>query len=295
LKQAEHHSIVEITSSSDELIHGLFGQALTWVLESLSTLENENIVPSQAVWNINANAYGKIIPGVLVPLKNPPTGNLVLNDPVSCKMVDLKMRSSDPFALNNESFKQAHELLNRWFSIEPSITARVPHAISERWGGIHYRGTDKQTDQNETEPVSKREFLTLVVDFCDQHNFEGLFVCSDEQGFVAEVAAALPFLQISSIDQFRSSDSRTLHFDQIPETEKGKQMMASFAMSDVVALSRCGHVLKCSSALSAWAKILRPKCVLHQVAITKHPWFPLSVVAMYEARSEAAKRIMARV
>jgi hypothetical protein len=134
-----------------------------------------------------------------------------------------------------------------------------------------------------------------VVDFCDQKNFGGLFVCSDEQGFVAQVAAALPDLQIKSIDQIRSADTRTLHFDLIPETEEGKQMMASFAMSDVVALSRCGHALKCSSALSAWAKILRPDCQLHQVAITKHPWFPLSVVKMYEAKSDAARKIMVRV
>lgn len=295
LETINNNSVITVTSNSNELVHGLFGQGLTWVLESLCTLENERVLPNHVIWDINAKAYGQVIPGVLLPLQRPTPDQLIRDETTNHPMVDLKHRSSAPFALETESFRQAHDLLHRWFSIEPSISDRVPQAINQHWLGIHYRGTDKQLDKNETEPVSKSEFLTLIVDFCEQSAFEGLFVCSDEQGFVAQVAAALPNLKITSIDQMRSADSRSLHFEQIPETQQGKHEMASFAMSDVVALSRCGHVLKCSSALSAWAKILRPECQLHQVAVTKHPWFPLSVVPMYEPKSDAAKRIMKRV
>ena len=284
----------KITSEPNELTHGLFGQSLTWVLESLVQLEREGIDPSVTSWNINTRSYGCIIPGVIIPKAS--TSNASANNHANTlSMVHLKQSAGEPFALEEKSFRQAHDLFHRWFSIEPSILERVPEEINDQWLGIHYRGTDKQLDQLETEPVSRDHFLTLIIDFCNQREFEGLFVCSDEEGFVDDVAHALPHLKITSIDQTRSKNGGALHFHYIPGNDDDKLSMASYAMSDVVGLSRCGHVLKCSSALSAWAKILQPNCQLHQVAITRHPWFPLSVVNTYQAQSVSAQKIMNRV
>lgn len=284
----------KITSDPQELVHGLFGQGLTWVLECLVELEKDQIHPRQVLWDINTRSYGRVIPGVLIP-KHTNTYDSAIGQIPTLNMVKVKHMSEHSFALKDESFQLANDLLHRWFSIEPSVLSRVPESVNSQWLDVHYRGTDKQLDQFETEPVSRDEFLTLVLDFCEQHEFKGLFICSDEEGFVDEVAEALPALRIASIDQFRSKDSRSLHFDHIPESDEDKLLMASFAMSDAIGLSRCGHILKCSSALSAWAKILRPDCQLHQVAVTKFPWFPLSVVQSYEAHTEAAKQIMRRV
>ncbi|MFT5573173.1 MAG: hypothetical protein ACI9FR_002106 [Cryomorphaceae bacterium] len=72
-------------------------------------------MPSHTMWDINANAYGKIVPRVLLPLESTPINDLVQDDLVIHKMVDLKNRSADPFAPEAESFTQAHDLLNRWF------------------------------------------------------------------------------------------------------------------------------------------------------------------------------------
>ncbi len=284
----------KVTSKADGLVHGLFGQALAWLLESLVELEKLGIHPSETDWHIDTRSYGCVIPGILLPKGNNKT-TLTASLMETLSMVKLKQSANEPFDLEESSFKRAHDLLHRWFSIEPSVLARVPDDINERWLGVHYRGTDKQLDHYETDPVSQTDFITLVKDFCEQRKFEGLFVCSDEDGFIAELATAAPDLKISSIDQLRSESSGSLHFDHIPDSSEEKLSMASHALSDVVGLSRCGHIIKCSSALSAWAKILQPNCQLHQVAITRHPWFPVSVVNMYKAHSDSAQEIMRRV
>lgn len=262
-------------------------------MECVIAMEKAHIKPEDVLWNIDTRAYGKVIPGILNPKSTWGTPDQH-ETPVELDLYAYKSGYGHRFALDESSFTLAHNALHRWFRLSDVSIGMVPEGLTDAWLGAHYRGTDKQTDTNETDATSIDSFIVFMEDMCQRFSFEGVFICSDSSAFIDQMGDSFHGIPVMSIKQERSSDERSLHMDLIPDDDTKKFEMALVAMADTIALSQCGHVLKCSSALSAWAKVLQPRCQLHQVAVTRHPWFPVSVVPMYQPASAAAKKAMGR-
>jgi hypothetical protein len=62
----------------------------------------------------------------------------------------------------------------------------------------------------------------------------------------------------------------------------------------MLALSKCNKIIKTSSALSAFSKIINPSTKLYTVSAMKKPWFPSVIAEKYETNSEEIKKILKR-
>ena len=138
------------------------------------------------------------------------------------------------------------------------------------------------------------EFIILAKDFLASRDFDSIFICSDEAGFSDRVRTFFSNMEILEIEQLRSKDSTPLHVKGSKSTDSFCKEIMLNALRDVIALSKCATVLKCSSALSAWAKIINPKCDMYQVSAMKQPWFPTGAITPYVPRTDIAKAILYR-
>jgi hypothetical protein len=234
-----------ITTSPDELRQGLFGQIVLWVFELLPYLHARGIFP---LWDIKSRLYGTepdytVIPGVFDLAYSPSEG--------PCAEVRLAtLRDAHASVLGGGDWDYLTGLWHSYFRI-PGRTqsAATQIALPPNTLGIHYRGNDKNRKSWDTNPVSPDDFLTLAANFLGTHpDVTTIFVATDEFSFVAKARRALSPLPIINLGEvgFHKASQNIAH--------KGDR-----ALLDCVVLSRCTYVLKCSSALSGFAKVLNRK------------------------------------
>jgi hypothetical protein len=108
-----------------------------------------------------------------------------------------------------------------------------------------------------------------------------------------------PILKPSSLP--RMSPASLIHlgpvdFHKACHNVPGK---ADRAVLDCVLLSRCAYVLKCSSALSGFAKVLNPDLVCFRVAACKLfsevPYFPDAYIPRLDSPDPGCQRILKRL
>lgn len=280
-----------VYSTPDQLTEGAFGQALTWVLEILPFLEREGYRPEDVFWDIKTRGYGTLIPGMFLPR----SVGRVDSSCASFNLTQMKIAHAYHYGFTSESFIAANAILNRWFIIPEIVRAKVPE-FPQTGGtlGIHYRGTDKNKDTLQTNPLTIDECIILAKDFMATEKFSTLFVCSDEVHFTQRIRTFFPNTELLVLEQLRSNDMLPLHLKGAQSTDDVRRELMLNALRDVIALSKCSVVLKCSSALSAWAKIINPACRVLQVSAMKQPWFPSGAIPPYTPRTHLAKSIMNR-
>ena len=95
-----------------------------------------------------------------------------------------------------------------------------------------------------------------------------LFIATDEFSFVAETRRQLPHLNLINLGEVK--------FHKANDGDPGNK--GNRALLDCLMLSRCRYVLKCSSALSGFAKVLNPELEVYRVSSSKLfagiPYFP---------------------
>ncbi len=257
------HSTRRIVSRPEQLEEGLFGQVLLYVFEILPHLLARRSFPG---WHITSMHYGKspdfrVIPGVFDLAYTPGS--------IRGREVDLfAMRALHARVIGGD-WQAAHDLWHAYFRV-PERIVRAANGVGVGQGtlGLHYRGQDKNTRACDTNPVGIDDFLTLARAFHVGHReLERVFVATDEAEFVERARDAFPKLQFTCLG--------AVPFHKAPGGAAGK---ADRALLDCVLLSRCGQVLKCSSALSGFAKVLEPRLAIHRVAACKLfadiPYFP---------------------
>jgi hypothetical protein len=163
--------------------------------------------------------------------------------------------------------------------------------------GIHYRGTDKNTDLCQTNPVSQEDFLRLVRDFVGTHpDIDTLFVATDEDSLLAKVVAEHKTLKVFGSGKAVFWKDNTLE-DVMPQNRFAK---GDHALLDCLLLSRCKYLIKCQSALSGFAKILNPQLEAYRVAASKAffegiPYFPDAYIPILTSQDLECQRILAKL
>lgn len=284
-----------IYSKKEELTEGAFGQALTWLLEILHKLEDNGIVTddSKIVFDVNAIAYGNLIPTYIVPKNNPLSEMQYLPQNI-INIKQVKMLNHLDFNFHESSFMKAHKIWNKYFEFSDEIYENIPTFDGNVTLGVHYRGTDKTRDSNETNPITQDEFIYIIDDYLNKHKeFKNIFCASDEASFLDAIKKKYSNLNIIEYKQKRSDSGEALHLMKVTdETERHERTIA--ALVDMVALSRCHTILKVSSALSAFSKILNPNVSIYTVSAMKQPWFPTGVVKSYKTASPIISMILSR-
>jgi hypothetical protein len=280
---------IKISTSASELQEGLFGQVFLWVLEILPYLDNHGIRPE---WAIRSALYGRpddflVIPGLLEPNYEPAAG--------ASREVPLKELRLDHLVALGNDWDYISALWWKFFRLPERILRRADELPAlGRALGLHYRGTDKNKSLVETNHVSKEDFLELVRDFIATHpDIELIFIATDENDFVEKVRARHPNLRVVN------SGAVTHHKDLGREDNFAK---GEHALLDCLLLSRCRYVVKCQSALSAFAKVFNPRLEAYRISANKlvfwsmgAPYFPDGHLPRLTSRDAGCQKILARL
>ena len=242
---------------------------------------------------MNAKHYDNIIPTHIIP-RNVYSAN-DLENAHHLNIKSYKLSIDIDFDFNTESFNKANYIWNKYFKLHPDIEKRIPVFDTSTTLGIHYRGTDKNTDVNEANPISQDEFITVIKDYLKNNNYvKNIYCCSDEASFITRIKTDFADLNIVDYDQKRSENKLyALHTGcLITDIDMFNHTFAAFV--DVFALSKCNTVLKTSSAMSSFSKILNPGLNLITCCAMKQKWFPTGVVETYQSSDGVVNNILKR-
>jgi len=280
---------IKISTAADQLQEGLFGQVFLWVFEILPYLDEDDIRPE---WAIRSALYGRpddflVIPGLLELNYEPAKGPAM--------EVNLETMHDDHKATLGNDWEYVSGLWHKFFRVPDRIRRKADEFPALDGAlGLHYRGTDKNKATIETNYVSEEDFLALVRDFIATHPaIDLIFIATDENGFVDKVRAQHPTIRIVNSGKV----THHKHLDREDNFAKGEH-----AILDCVLLSRCKYLLKCQSALSAFAKVLNPKLEAYRLSANKlvywnmgAPYFPDGQLRQYASQNTECQKILARL
>lgn len=285
-----------IYSKKEDLTEGMFGQGLIWLLEILNHLELKHKISdkSKIAFNVNSLPYNNIIPRFIVPKKTYQAYEL--DDAVKINIKDYKFSNEIDFEFNPMSYFIAHKIWNKYFEFSKDVTDEIPIFDGLKTLGIHYRGTDKNTDLSQANSITHDEVFVIIEDFLKNHdNIVNIYCCSDEQKFIDNIKNRFNKYNIIEYNQLRSHEGTSAFFRESNNVDKTVQNeMTIAAIVDMLALSRCHTVLKTSSALSAFSKIMNNQLNLYAISAMKQRWFPTGVVLGYHSTSREVNNILNR-
>ena len=244
-----------LASRASQLTEGLWAQCIAMTLEVLSHLEKSRRArPGTVAFDIHALSYGRVIPGLFTPRHaadvDAETAKYVVD------LIEAHDAALTPvlFAPSCSNFERVHRLFARWFTIPDEITRLVPDFDGDKTLGVHYRGTDKNADPTQANPLTANEFLNLVADQLSAlppRACTTIYAASDEDGFVEKVVKRFPRLEVISLQQDRQREGSNVglfrrgasccHEQPSPKSAAGmrglQQSLARNAVAEVVALS----------------------------------------------------------
>ena len=293
-------NVIKIYSKPEDLTEGIFGQCLCWLLEVLNHFEKNNL------YNINNN-NNKIIFDIntlnnenLIPKFIQPKQVYNYDQPVKVIEISLKEAMLNPnnsrFKLQTESFEIANKIFYKYFKFNDFILEEVNKLnINNKTLGIHYRGTDKNYDRAQANYIKREEMILIIKDFMNNNEIEKIFCCSDEQSFINEIKKLYPD-KVIEYNQTRSNNSLNFGLFRNGEnsSDRDRDNLTNSCLIDMLGLSKCNTIIKTSSALSAFSKIINPYIKLYSVSAMKHPWFPTAITEPYKSESEEIKKILKR-
>ncbi|MEY4917386.1 MAG: hypothetical protein RL616_1299, partial [Verrucomicrobiota bacterium] len=206
----------------------------------------------------------------------------------------IEMRAGHRVALGND-WEYISALWRKFFRLPARILRRANEFPALDGAlGLHYRGTDKNQALIETNYVSEADFLELTRDFIATHPaIKLIFIATDENAFVEKIRAQHPNLRVVN------SGTVTHHKELGREDNFAK---GEHALLDCLLLSRCRYVLKCQSALSAFAKVLNPQLEAYRISANKlvtwnfgAPYFPDGHLPQFTSREAGCEKILARL
>ena len=282
-----------IYSESKDFTEGIYGQCLTHLLEVLYYMENNQVInkDTNISFDIKTLNNGNLIPTFIKP-KN--ICEIDENIKINFRKYRIEKRIDSYFALNTQSFYKANEIFNRYFVFNDFITQEISNLnISNNSLGIHYRGTDKNYDRGQANPITQDEMLLIIKDYFKNNTVDKIYCCSDEQSFIDKMLLEYPD-KIIVYNQLRSDNSNNYGFFRIGKNHPNRDDLTNASIIDMLALSKCKTVIKSSSALSSFSKIINPYINLYTVCAMKCGWFPAAVAEKYKTDSEDIQNILKR-
>lgn len=274
-----------ITCDPADLDQGLFGNVLAHPFQILPYLFANGIFPA---WELRTQHYGDppdrlTIPGVVDLAYTPPAGPYR-----RLSLVEMRRRHGQ--VLGGDWEKLAR-IWNAYFRTPARVVeAADARNLQGRVLGVHYRGTDKQVNAWDSNPISQAEFTSLLNDFlATRPAFDSIIVGTDEPSFVDHLRAnvSLPVSDLGAVEFHMSEEHSTTR------REKSDR-----AMLDCLLFSRCVAVVQTSSALPSFAKVFNPKLDVYRTAASKlfsnMPYFPVAYVPVLPVASAAAKALLDR-
>ncbi len=285
---------IEIFSNSKDLTEGIFGQCLIWIIEVLYYLEKINKIKNNTcvTFNINTLNNDNLIPKFIEPkiLHN----KILEPTKIPLHKFYTETVSKDNLDVNFGSYNKANKIFDKYFKFNDFIINEVNKLnINNKTLGVHYRGTDKNYDTSQANFITTKEMVLIVTDYIKNNDVEKIFCCSDEQVFINEVTRLFPN-KVIQYKQLRSPEAVNYGLFRYGQNNVNKDFLTNACIIDMLALSKCKTVIKSSSALSCFSKILNPSLQLYTVSAMKYPWFPTCVVNKYETSSEIIKKILNR-
>jgi hypothetical protein len=285
-----------IFSKKNELIQGIFGQCLIWLLELLYFLETSNIINehTKIIFNINTLNNDNLIPNFILPKKLYTLNQF--SKPGKISLVQAKKRFGFGFEFNKNSFKKANNIFHKYFKFHDLIINEVYKLnINTKTLGIHYRGTDKNYDSLQANYITQDETLAIIQDYGKNNKIEKIFCCSDEQSFINKIKLLFPN-KLIEYKQIRANHSNNYGFFREGHTSPKniKNNLTLSCIIDMYALSKCNTIIKTSSALSSFSKLINTSLNLYTVSAMKLPWFPAGVAEPYKTNSAIIKSILER-
>jgi hypothetical protein len=280
-------------SNNNDFTEGIFGQCLIWILEVLYYLEYNNLINNNTkiIFELNTLNTHNLIPSFINVRKIEEYDNSYKK--LSIHSVKLNTKARFPY--NETSWKICNNIFDKYFKFNDYILNEVNNLnITDNTLGIHYRGTDKNFDTSQANYITIDEMLLVIDDYLSNNNIDSIFCCSDEQKFIDKLKEKY---QIIEYNQFRNTiDNNNYglfrHGEKFNETDRNKLTNASII--DMLALSKCKVVIKSSSTLSTFSKIINPSLKLYTVSAMKKDWFPHSYVEEYKTNNINIKKILER-
>lgn len=281
---------------SQPLGEGLFGQVLIWCAEILPYVDSRGTGGSFVVRSPNYgvppdfDCLGPFLTELCPDQSAPPEPTYDL--------VTLKKQHGHEF---KGDFARAHALWNKYFAWKPALLDEAQAFTEQHFRGrvlgVHFRGTDKK----EGDPVTYQDMDVVLDDYLSRFpvgHFQTLFVTSDEQAYIKHVQARFGHRLnvVYRQDALRSQTRTPVHFAWARRTPGlHPHSVAVDAIVNMLLLARCNAVLKTTSALSAWAKIVNPGLEIWRINGFWFSWFPEAYCPLYQSIQPTTKAILARI
>lgn len=275
---------IKIFTTPDQLTEGLFGQIFLHVFEILPYLDKNSIAPK---WLIRSKKYGIPEDYVVIP------GCVDINCEAAndgAREINIQhLRDLFAVSLGND-WAYISGLWSKYFRWPQRVVSQADQfPVSGQTLGLHYRGTDKNFDTIQTNPVSADSFIVLVKDFLLAHpDVQNIFLATDENTFIARIQAEIKSVKIFNSGEvaFWKNETKDVNFQK-----------SDHAMLDCLLLSRCKYLIKCQSALSGFAKILNPQLEAYRVAASKPfyygiPYFPDAYIPKLTSNNEDCQKLL---
>ena len=165
--------------------------------------------------------------------------------------------SLESFFEDSMSLKKAARLINRYLTPSVEVQNKVDafydkHFKGRKVMGVHYRGSDKSI--REANRISYDKVLENIRFYKQKFSLDAIFVMSDEKRFVDYLNnTSLKELIIHHPDSTYSDDG---HWGAAIKSD-GKFLLQN-ALMDCLLLSKCDFIIKTSSNLSAFSKMINP-------------------------------------
>lgn len=186
--------------------------------------------------------------------------------------------------IESMTIQRANILIGKYLPIHPDYLNEVEEFVTSRFGctgplGIHYRGTDKVGNSNDPGIEAPRlawENLRKRIDHYLSENpaCQSIFISSDEPAMKQKVKEHYHDLNVSTYNDTQiSRDGKAIHLDwsEGDNFQKGKE-----AVINSLLLSRCNHLIRTCSFLSAFSVIFNPSITVETLnrPYEGKLWFP---------------------
>jgi hypothetical protein len=268
---------IHCITDKNNMTEGLFGMVILFMFEILPILENNDVDISKLKWDICTTSYGNIFPNILQynsEYTNP--------DEIERKTELFNLRTNYPQYVLGDDFIRLNSLFFKYFTIPKELDVIAENYNLNNSLGIHFRGTDKTTDVIFNNPLTIDDFYIIIDSYLKNNtNITNIFIATDEKNLVEYLKYKYSYITFVTSRNF---DKNIFWRNNDNVISNGRE-----AMIDMLCLSKCKTVLKVSSALSAFSKVINPKLNIFRLnalklfsTATDIPYFPDAYIPLLE-------------